>query len=141
MDSKTTTSTPPTDVSALLDEARTAFSHAYAPYSNFHVAAVLRSRSGRTFLGCNVECASYGGTICAERGALCSAVAQGERDFDLLVVYTAADLPTPPCGLCRQMLYEFAPDLEIVAVTTKNAWKSWRLRDLLPDAFGPDDLS
>ena len=141
MDSTTTTSTLPADVSRLLEDARELLSKAYAPYSHFFVAAVLVGKSGTRYHGCNVECASYGGTICAERNALCSAIAQGEREFSHLLVYTAADKPTPPCGLCRQMLVEFAPDLQVFAVTTNNTWKSWILRDLLPEAFGPDQLS
>lgn len=115
--------------------ARAARAHAYAPYSRFAVGAALAARDGRIFAGCNVENAAYPSSICAERGALMAAVAAGVRQFALAVVVTDSTTPTPPCGSCRQMLAEFGLDLDIVSIGAQGE-RRWRLRDLLPDAFG-----
>ena len=112
---------------------------AYAPYSGFSVGAALRTRSGAVFVGCNVENASYGATICAERAALSAAIAAGERHFEALAIATGAEHPTPPCGICRQCLFEHAPDLSIRSFTG-SAQSHYALRALLPEAFGPDQL-
>lgn len=113
---------------------------AYAPYSNFSVGAALLSRDGRTFVGCNVENASYGASICAERGALTSAVAAGAREFAALVVATGARQATPPCGICRQALLEFAPNLVIRSYVEDGTYEEYVLRDLLPHAFDRSQL-
>ena len=118
--------------SNLVDLARTAAGRAYAPYSRFRVGAAIRGRSGAVFAGCNVENASYGLTICAERTAVFQMVAAGEGVFDTIVIYTPTATPTAPCGRCRQLLFEAGgPDLMV---------NRRRLGDLLPDAFGPDNL-
>ena len=124
----------------LLEAARAAMGQAYAPYSRFRVGAALLTRDGRVVSGCNVENAAYPASICAERGALMSAIVQGQREFDLLVLTTEAEAPTSPCGQCRQMLVEFAPTLPVVSVTGSGETRTWSLAELLPSAFRPDSL-
>jgi cytidine deaminase len=114
---------------------------AYAPYSDFRVGAVLVGDDGSVFTGCNVENSAYPAGICAERAALAAAVAGGVRRFDLLVVVTEADEPTPPCGMCRQALVEFAPALAIVSYTRHGVQAEWSLATLLPHPFTPAALS
>ena len=117
-----------------------AMRQAYAPYSSFRVGAALRGADGSIHPGCNVENAAYPASICAERGALLGAVARGVREFDALMVVTEADEPTPPCGQCRQVLVEFAPDLEIASRTLGGSERRWRLSELLPHPFTPTSL-
>jgi cytidine deaminase len=119
---------------ALVAAARAAGANAHAPYSRFHVGAAIEAADGRVFAGCNVECASYGLTICAERMALGAAVAAGARALRRVVVTTDVDPPAAPCGACRQLLAEFGLDTEVVAVGPAGE-RRWILRDLLPDAF------
>jgi cytidine deaminase len=119
--------------------ARVARAQAYAPYSQFAVGAALVDDAGAVFVGCNVENAAYPSSICAERGAVMAAVAAGSRRFSFIVIVTDADVPTPPCGSCRQVLAEFGLDLLVISVGAKDESR-WRLRDLLPDAFGPSQL-
>jgi cytidine deaminase len=120
--------------------ARAAQAHAYAPYSRFRVGAALETDDGRVFTGCNVENASYGLTICAERAAVVTAVAQGARQFRRIVVVSDIDPPAAPCGACRQVLSEFGPEMAVEGIgrTTRTAWS---MRELLPAAFGPGSLA
>jgi len=121
--------------------ARVARARAWAPYSHFRVGAVLETSDGRRFAGCNVENASYPAGLCAERGALAAAVAAGAREFVRVVIVTEADVPTPPCGMCRQALVEFAPALEVISVATSDRSAAWSLADLLPSPFTPASLA
>ncbi len=120
--------------------ARQVQRNAYCPYSNFRVGAALEAADGRVYVGANVESASYGLTICAERMAIGAAVADGAREFRRIVVATDVDPPASPCGACRQLLAEFGLDLEVIAVGPKTE-RRWVLRDLLPDAFAKTALA
>jgi cytidine deaminase len=126
-------------VDALLAAARRARGHAYAPYSGFAVGAAVHTDAG-TFAGANVENASYPVGTCAERVAAAVAVSAGARRIAAVVVSTHATTPTPPCGMCRQFLYEFGPGMAVVSESGDGTRRRWRLSDLLPDAFGPRDL-
>jgi cytidine deaminase len=117
--------------------ASEALLNAYAPYSGFAVGASLLCDDGRVFSGCNVENASYPAGICAERSALACAVTQGARGFSLLVVCTKADQPTPPCGICRQAIAEFAPSLDVLSVTQRGDEARWSMATLLTQPFTP----
>jgi cytidine deaminase len=123
----------------LVTAARAAQGRAYAPYSGFRVGAALESDTGEVFVGCNVENASYGLTICAERAAVCAAVAAGARRLRRAVVVSDADPPAAPCGACRQVLLEFGPDLRVEAVGPQRS-TSWTLAELLPAAFTREQL-
>ena len=127
------------DLDALLAEARAARKRAYAPYSRFHVGAAVATDAG-VFSGANVENASYGLAICAERVAAASAVAAGVRRIEAVAIAGSAPGPTPPCGACRQFLFEFNPDMLVVSESVNGERRQWRLSELLVDGFGPSDL-
>ena len=120
---------------ALVDAACKARERAYAPYSKFRVGAAILTQSGVIHVGCNVESASYGLTVCAERVAICNAVASGEREFEALAI--ATNDGSPPCGACRQFAVEFADNLTVLLVNTRNAQgpREFTLRELLPESF------
>lgn len=123
------------ETARLTKAAGRARENAYAPYSHFRVGAALLASSGRVYVGCNVENVSFGGTICAERAALCAAVAAGERKFTALAV-TAGGAPVVPCGICRQMLAEFAGDGGLPVICAQEGGdRVYTLGDLLPDSF------
>lgn len=124
----------------LVEAARAAQQHAYCPYSKYRVGAALETIDGEVFTGCNVESASYGLTVCAERAAVFTAVGAGKRRFKRIVIATDSSPPAPPCGACRQVLAEFGGELEVESVGPVES-KRWRIRDLLPDAFTKDLLS
>lgn len=135
-------SPPGPDLDALLAAARGARKRAYAPYSGFRVGCALLTADGRVYLGANVENAAYSPSICAERVALPAAVVDGAREFAALAVVGDGPGPCTPCGVCRQVLYEFAPDLPVIAAGTSGDPVRYVLgRDLLPAAFGPARLA
>ena len=130
----------------ILDElkrrAREASQRAYAPYSGFAVGAAILASTGDICAGANVENASFGLTICAERNAIFQAVAQGARKIDAVVIYTPTSAAVSPCGACRQVIHEFGPDALIVCCTDDaTAERRYTLSELLPGAFGPDHLA
>lgn len=124
----------------LVELAFTMLEKAYAPYSHFPVGAALEGADGAVYTGCNVENAAYGSCICAERTALVKAVSEGCRSFRRLAVVGQGDDYCWPCGSCRQMLYEFAPDLEVLVANKDHQFVKYTLRQLLPCGFGPEAL-
>ena len=126
---------------ALVELAFTMLDRAYVPYSRFPVGPALLCAGGTLFTGCNVENAAYGSTICAERTALVKAVSEGHRDdFVRLAVVGRGDDYCWPCGACRQMLFEFAPDLTVLVARGDHQFVTLPLRELLPHGFGPSSL-
>jgi cytidine deaminase len=119
----------------LISAAQTAREHAHAPYSNFRVGAAVRAKSGRIFTGCNVENATFGLTLCAERVAIFKAISEGERGFDAVAVVADTDTLTPPCGACRQILWEFCGDADVVLANLKGRVERHRMSALLPKPF------
>lgn len=124
----------------LVELAFTMLEKAYVPYSHFPVGAALEGADGAVYTGCNVENAAYGSCICAERTALVKAVSEGCRSFRRLAVVGQGDDYCWPCGSCRQMLYEFAPDLEVLVANKDHQFVKYTLRQLLPCGFGPEAL-
>ena len=127
-----------TDENRLIELATQAREHAYAPYSRFAVGAALLTKSGRVYTGCNVENASFGMTICAERVAVFKAVCAGEREFVSIAVVSSSG--ASPCGACRQVLREFGADLRVIMAAVDGARRETDLATLFPDSFGPEDL-
>ena len=120
----------------LVEKAKKARLHAYAPYSKFKVGAALLTKNGKVYTGANVENATFGLTVCAERVALFKAVTNGEKNFVKIAVVADKDEPITPCGACRQVLAEFASDLKIICANLEGKTERYYLRKLLPEAFG-----
>jgi cytidine deaminase len=119
----------------LVAAARRAREHAHAPFSHFRVGAALETADGTVVTGCNVENATYGLTICAERVAMFKAISEGHRAFTRIAIVADTDAPTPPCGACRQILWEFGGNLEIILANVHSEKGTHRLKDLLPLPF------
>ena len=128
------------DYEALIAAARQTRENAHAAYSNFRVGAALRATSGRIFGGCNVENATYGLTVCAERVAILKAISEGERGFDAIAVVTDAPSLTPPCGACRQLIWEFCGDVPVVLANLAGKVETVPMRDLFPRPFDATNL-
>lgn len=124
----------------LVEHAVRVRENAHSPYSKIRVGAALRSKDGRIFTGCNVENASYGLTLCAERSAVVKAVSEGVREFSAIAITTNRENALMPCGACRQVLFEFAPKLRVLVVGTSGKRREISLDQLLPEAFRPSDL-
>ena len=120
---------------ALIAAALAARENAFAPYSKFRVGAAIEDTDGRIHTGCNVENATYGLTVCAERVAVFKAISEGVRKFRRVAVAADTDRLTPPCGACRQILWEFCGDIEIVLVNPRGKTETYRLKDLFPKPF------
>lgn len=119
----------------LIEAAKAARENAHAPYSNFRVGAALRAKSGQVYTGCNVENSTYGLTVCAERVAIFKAISEGERGFDAIAVVTDTDALTPPCGACRQLIWEFCGDAEVILANLRGKSETHRMSALFPRPF------
>lgn len=125
----------------LMRKAMDAANYAHVPYSRFHVGAAVECSDGTVFTGCNIENASYGGTICAERTAMVKAVSEGHKDLVRIAVYSPdSEGYAMPCGICRQFMTEFNYDMELLIGKADGTFKVMTLRQLLPEAFTPDSL-
>jgi cytidine deaminase len=129
-----------TEYDALIVAAKSARENAHAAYSNFRVGASLRATSGRIFGGCNVENATYGLTVCAERVAIFKAISEGERGFDAIAVVTDTAALTPPCGACRQLIWEFCGDIPVILANLKGKVEIISMKELLPKPFDASSL-
>jgi cytidine deaminase len=121
--------------SELIAAARTARRHAVAPFSRFKVGAAVEAVGGAIISGCNIENATYGLTMCAERVAIFKALSEGHRGFTRVAIVADTRAPAPPCGACRQILWEFGGDLEVVLANTRRETARFRLSELLPHPF------
>ncbi len=125
----------------LVEIAKAARLHSVAPFSNFLVGAAVRTESGKVFTGCNVESASYGLTVCGERVAIWKALSEGERDFTELAIVADTESLTPPCGTCRQIIWEFAKNAKLILSNLDGETQQCSIRELLPRAFDARFLS
>jgi cytidine deaminase len=125
---------------ALIKTATEARENAHARFSNFKVGAALRTAEGKIYGGCNVENATYGLTVCAERVAIFKAISEGERRFDAIAVVTDTDTLTPPCGACRQLIWEFCGNVPVVMANLKGKSETFKMRDLFPKPFDASNL-
>jgi len=123
------------NVERLIKAAKKARKNAFAPFSNFSVGAAVETKGGKIFTGCNVENASYGLTMCAERVAIFKAISEGEREFVKLALVADTENLTPPCGACRQIIWEFCGDAEIILASLTGESETFQIRELLPRAF------
>ncbi len=128
------------NIKELISKALEAREKAYVPYSDFKVGAALLSKSGNIYTGCNIESASYTPTICAERTAISKAVSEGDREIEAIAVVGNPEDFTYPCGVCRQVIREFSKDVTIIIAKNEDEYRLYRLDDLLPYSFGPEDL-
>lgn len=128
------------DKKLLIKKALEAKEKAYAPYSKFRVGAALLTSTGKIYTGCNIENASYTPTICAERTAIAKAVSEGEREI-IAIAVTGDSQWTYPCGVCRQVIREFGKDAIVIVVNSEDEYKEYKLSELLPHSFGPEDLN
>ena len=119
----------------LINEAKKARENAAAPFSKYKVGAALRTRGGKVFHGCNVENCTYGLTVCAERVALLSAIAAGEREFDAIAVVTQSEVPGTPCGPCRQLMWEYCGDIPVTIANLQGKRIDYKLSELFPHPF------
>lgn len=124
----------------LIAAAKRARENAHAKFSNFRVGSALRASSGKIYSGCNVENATYGLTVCAERVAIFKAISEGERKFDAIAVVTDTDTLTPPCGACRQLIWEFCGDVPVILSNLQGATETVAMRTLLPKPFDSSNL-
>ena len=125
---------------ALIEAAKRVRDNAHAKFSNFKVGAALHTPSGKIFSGCNVENATYGLTVCAERVAIFKAISEGERKFDVIAVVTDTDTLTPPCGACRQLIWEFCGDIPVVLANLQGKTEPIRMSQLFPKPFDSSNL-
>jgi cytidine deaminase len=123
------------DLESLIEAAKRARLQSVAPFSNFLVGAAVRTNEGKVYIGCNIESASYGLTVCAERVAIWKALSEGERHFTEMAVVADTETLTPPCGTCRQILWEFARDATIVFANLAGKSEEFHIANLLPRAF------
>ena len=123
------------DIESLIEAAKRARLQSVAPFSNFQVGAAVRTADGKVYIGCNIESASYGLTVCAERVAIWKALSEGERQFTDLAVVADTETLTPPCGTCRQIIWEFARGATIVFANLHGQSETFHIADLLPRAF------
>lgn len=129
------------DTKQLITKALEAQQNAYVPYSNFKVGAALLTKSGKIYTGCNIESASYTPSICAERTAISKAVSEGEREIEAIAVVGNPQEYTFPCGVCRQVIREFGKDASIIVAKNEDDYKEYKLDEILPYSFGPEDLN
>ena len=125
----------------LINKAINARENAYAPYSKFKVGAAVVTQKDNIYTGCNVENASYGATICAERVALCNAVSSGDRNIKAIAIVYDKDNFASPCGICRQFIYEFGSEIEVIMAKMNGEYKIKKISELLPDGFGGGELN
>jgi len=128
------------NIKQLITKALEVQNNAYVPYSNFKVGAAVLTKSGKIYTGCNIESASYTPTICAERTAISKAVSEGDRDIEAVAVVGNPEEFTFPCGVCRQVIREFGKDATIIIAKNEEEYKVFKLDELLPYSFGPEDL-